>query len=258
MALSFETSRLLAALPGIRHAFFGRRGGVSRGAFRSLNVGFGGGDEPDRVRENRRRIAASLGVPVAALCIARQVHGTAVVIADPSWQEPPRADALVAERPGIAIGVTTADCAPVLIADPRRRRVAAIHAGWRGLMAGIIARTLELLTRRGSSPAALFAAVGPCIGPQSYEVGPDFEAVAREAGFGACLRRCGGSLHFDLPQAVRRALQAGGIPAAQIDVLDLDTFREEERFFSYRRSRLLGEGTFGTQLSAILLTDLEE
>ncbi len=260
MALKPLKSPLLAALPGVRHGFFGRRGGVSTGVFASLNVGLRGGDRPERVWENRRRIAAALGVPLKRLHLVRQVHGTEVALVEAGGPRPGEADALVAQAPGDAVAVTTADCAPVLIADPEGARVAAVHAGWRGLVAGVIERTLETLERLGSPPERLYAAIGPCIAQANYAVDTAFEAafLSRDPRFAPCFARGDGQLRFDLAEAAARVLLWCGLSPSRIDRLLVDTFACEEAFFSYRRSRARGEERFGVQLSAILFADLEQ
>lgn len=253
----FVISRLLHAA-GLRHGFFTRRGGVSRGPFASLNVGLRSGDDPDRVRENRARIARALGVEPGRLVTARQVHGTDVVVVEEPFapEEAPQADALVVERPGIAVGVTTADCAPVLLFDPFAMRAAAVHAGWRGLAAGILRRTVSFMAERGTRPRELRAAVGPCVGAASYEVGPEVRAAflaADPAHAGDFRPGEGDRFLFDLAAAARRQLVAAGLEPERIEVLGLDTFAREELFFSYRRARLRGEERFGLQLSALVL-----
>ncbi len=260
MALRPLTSPLLAALPGVRHGFFGRQGGVSTGVFASLNVGLRSGDRPERVRENRRRIAAALGVPLARLHLVRQVHGAEVALVEAGGPHPGEADALVALRPGDAVAVTTADCVPVLIADPKGARVAAVHAGWRGLVAGVIERTIETLERLESPPERLYAAIGPCIAQAHYAVDAAFEAafLSRDPRFEACFARADGVLRFDLAEAAARVLLWSGLSPSRIDRLMVDTFASEEMFFSYRRSRARGEARFGVQLSAILFADLEQ
>lgn len=251
-------ARLLARLLGIRHGFFTRQGGVSSGPFATANMGLRNSDDPARVRENRARAAAALGVPPDRLLTARQVHGTRCVIVDAPFtaDAAPEADALFCAQPGIAIGVLSADCAPVLLADPRNRRVAAIHAGWRGLLAGVIEATLEVFFARGSRPNDLYAAIGPCIGPGSYEVGPEFvEAfVARDRHAAAFFCASEGQRpRFDLPGYTRARLVALGLPEAQVEALAYDTYREDALFFSHRRNAHAGEPRFGVQLSAILL-----
>ncbi len=252
-------SRLLAQLEGIRHGFFTRRGGVSEGPFASLNVGPSSGDRPERIAANRARIAASLGIPPERLLSARQVHGDGCLTAEEPWPlaERPEGDAILCRRAGLAVGVMTADCAPVLLADPVGRRVAAVHAGWRGLLAGILETVVRRLADLGSRPGDLRAAVGPCIGAASYEVGPELRDafLAADPSHAAFFspRPEGDRLLFDLAGCCRRALLRAGLPAGQVEVLAHDTFAEEERFFSYRRSCRRGERRFGVQLSAILL-----
>jgi len=249
----------LARLPGVRHGFFTRRGGVSSGPFATANMGLRNADDAANVRENRARAAAALGIPPTRLLTARQVHGTrCILVREPfAADEAPEADALVCERPGIAVGVLSADCAPVLLADPRNGRVAAVHAGWRGLLAGVLGATLEVFFARGSEPADIHAAIGPCIGPRSYEVGPEFERAFVEAdpAFGRFFHRGeeGARPRFDLPGCTRARLLAAGVPEGQIEVLALDTFEQADLFFSHRRNALAGEPRFGVQLSAILL-----
>ncbi len=252
-------SSLLAGLEGIVHGFFTRRGGVSEGPFASLNTGLSSGDRPERVAANRARVARTLGVAADRLLSARQVHGSRCLRVDAPWPpgERPEADALATGCPALAVGVVTADCAPILLADPTGRRVAAVHAGWRGLLDGVVAAAVDRLRRLGSRPEVLYAAVGPCIGPVSYEVGPEL-ARAFERADPAHARffvpRPGSDrLLFDLAGCCRQALTKAGLDPARIEILPHDTLVEEERFFSHRRSRLRGETRFGVQLSAILL-----
>ncbi len=259
------TADVLRAV-GVRHGFFGRRGGVSTGPFASLNVGPRSGDDPARVRENRARVARVLGVAPERLLTARQVHGRTVAVVDRPFppDRAPEADALVVERPDLAIGVTTADCAPLLIVDPFGPRAAAVHAGWRGLAAGVIEAAVEALVRRRSRVRELRAAVGPCIGVASYEVGPDVHAAVcgHDPALAAHFRpgQMSGRWWFDLAGAAAAVLRACGLEAGRVEVLGRDTCAEAERFFSHRRSRLRGERRFGLQLSALVLSlpDLEE
>jgi len=253
----FLSSGLLWA-SGLRHGFFTRRGGVSRGPFASLNVGLRSGDDPALVAENRARIAQALGVAPERLVTVRQVHGTEVVVVDGTFgpEDAPAADALVVERPGLAIGVTTADCAPVLLFDPFGPRAAAVHAGWRGLAAGILRRTVAFMAKLGSRPHELRAAVGPCIGARSYEVGPEVREAflaADPAHAGDFSPGAGDRFLFDLAAAARRQLLAAGLEPGRVEVMGLDTFAREDLFFSYRRARLRGEVRFGLQLSALVL-----
>lgn len=252
-------SPLLAGLEGIVHGFFTRRGGVSEGPFASLNVGLGSGDLPERVAANRARIAAMLAIPPDRLLSARQVHGTVCLAAEEPWPlaDRPEADALVCARPELAVGVVTADCAPVLLADPVAGLVAAVHAGWRGLRDGILAATVARLKAMGSRPQDLRAAIGPCIGAASYEVGPELaraftDADPDHARFFAA-RPDSDRLLFDLKGCCRHALLRAGLLPEQVETLPQDTCAEEARFFSYRRSCRRGERRFGVQLSAILI-----
>ncbi len=250
----------LAALDaaGIRHAFFTREGGVSEGIFASLNCGFGSADAPDRVAENRGRAIARLGLESDRLATCYQVHSPEVVVVDRPWrrEDQPRADAMVTRRAGVALGILTADCAPVLLADPAARVIGAAHAGWRGALGGVLEATVAAMARLGASPANLRAGIGPCIAQRSYEVGAEFPApfLAADAGnafFFVPAPRPGHFL-FDLAGYVARRLERLGV--GQIARSDGDTAGEPDRFFSYRRSRLQGEPDYGRELSAIALT----
>src|SRR5579884_2819634 len=174
-ALPVLTSPVLSDLPRIRHGFFTRNGGVSTGIYESLNLGSGSKDDPDAVAENRRRVAAHFGQE--ALVTAYQVHSATALVADGPWPAgAPQADAVVSATPGVVCAALAADCAPILIADPQARVVAAAHAGWRGALGGIVASTVRRMESLGASPDRMHAAVGPCIGPASYEVGLEFRA----------------------------------------------------------------------------------
>ncbi len=250
-----------AALAGIdgpmpvRHGFFTRRGGVSQGVFASLNVGLGSGDDPAHVAENRRRAAAALGAQ--ALYTPYQVHGADVVVVEDAAMDRVKADAVVTRLPGLAVGVVTADCVPVLIAAPARGVVGAAHAGWRGAVAGIVEATVAAFARLGAQPGGLVAAIGPAIRRDSYEVGEDVRAAVldRDPRAGALFAPSDRAGHwlFDLPGFVRRRLRRAGV--GRIADLGRDTLGEEELFFSYRRSTRRGEPAYGRQLSAILLRD---
>lgn len=237
-------------LAGTRHGFFTRLGGVSEGGFSALNCSDRSADEPERVAENRRRAAAALGFAPAALVGVHQVHGVAVAVCDTPWESRPVADALVTARPGLLLGVVTADCGPVLFADAQAGIVGAAHAGWRGAVAGVLEATLEAMRALGAKN--IIAVVGPCIAQPSYEVGPDLrDAVlardAADAGFFAPGQRAE-RWQFDLPGYCVARLQAAGAQAhATLD----DTLAEREKFFSHRRRTLAGEGPIGHQLSAI-------
>lgn len=241
----------------VPHGFFTRRGGVSTGPYASLNCSLSGQDDPAAVRENRTRAAAVLGLPATALLGLTQVHGVAVADAREPWPETarPEADALVTNRPGQALGIVTADCAPVLFADSAAGVIGAAHAGWRGAVAGVLEATIEAMERLGAARGRIVAVVGPCIGQASYEVGPDLRqaVLARDpadARFFATGRR-EDRWQFDLAgYCVARLAVAG---TGRASALGRDTLKEEENFFSHRRRTLAGGGPIGHQLSAIAL-----
>jgi YfiH family protein len=250
------TSPRLAGLAGVRHGFFTRQGGVSEGLYASLNVGRGSGDDPARVAQNRARAARGLGGEAEALVTAYQVHSPrAVVIEAPFEGEAPRADAVVTRTPGLICGALAADCAPVLIADPEARVVAAAHAGWRGALGGVVEATVAAMVSLGAEPARMRAAVGPCIGPASYEVGMEFFDTFVAASFlNARFFAPGASPQkrfFDLPAFVLARLAAAGV--TQAEWIGRDTCAEEAWFFSNRRAVHRGEGDYGRLLSAIML-----
>jgi hypothetical protein len=250
------TAESLEDMPGIRHAYFTRVGGVSGGLYASLNVGFGSADDAESVRRNRELALAALG-GAEGLNTVYQVHGRDVAVVDAGWtpQAAPRADAMVTDRPGIALGILTADCAPVLLADPRKRVIGAAHAGWRGAVGGVLAAAVEAMERLGADRGSIHAAVGPTIAQPSYEVGPEFPApfLAENAANGRFFlpsRRAGHHM-FDLTGYVAARLAALGL--GQVSALDCDTCAEEERFFSYRRATLRREPDYGRALSAIVI-----
>jgi polyphenol oxidase len=249
----------LRALGRVRHGFFTRTGGVSEGAFASLNCGYSSGDDVRRVEANRARALERLGMPPESLCTVRQVHGASVVVAhEPQPRRPAlEADALVADRPGITLGVLSADCAPVLLADADAGVIGAAHAGWRGALAGVIEATIEAMIERGAVRERTVAAVGPCIAQASYEVGPELltRFTAHDPDSIALFQRIPGSdrLLFDLKAFVLRRLAAAGIEQ-RTALLD-DTHADEARFFSARRSRQRGADRFGLLLSAIALNE---
>lgn len=249
-------SALLETVAGIDHGFFTRRGGVSHGLYESLNMGLGSRDDPKSVRENRRRAAACFGLDETRLITAYQVHSATAVVSDGPWREsPPEADALVTSASGLIVGALSADCAPILIADGSARVVAAVHAGWRGALAGVISAAVEALVSRGAVRERLVATVGPCIAQASYEVGLEFEArfLAVSAGFAAFFtagdapeKRC-----FDLPAfALARLTEAG---VTQADWIGADTCAGEADFFSNRRAVKRGEPDYGRLISAIMI-----
>lgn len=245
----------LSSLTGIAHGFFTRHGGVSRGIYASLNCGIGSQDEPAAVRENRSRVTSHLGA--RDLVSAYQVHGTAALVVNAPWPEGerPKADAMVTATPGMALGVLTADCTPVLFADPQARVIAAAHAGWRGALSGIIEAAIDAMAGLGARREHIVAAVGPCIGLEAYEVGPEFKAEFLErdstsARFFAA--PVNGRPHFDLSGYVVHRLRRAGI--ADAAPLGVCTYAHTEDFFSYRRTRASQEPDYGRQISAIVLT----
>ncbi len=248
-------SERLAALKGVRHAFFTRRGGVSTGIYASLNVGVGSRDDPEAVRENRALAAGAFGAGPDSLLTAYQVHSAAAVIADHPWSERPKADAVVTSTPGLVCGALAADCAPVLLADPQARIVAAVHAGWRGALGGVIEAAIAQMTGLGADPGRMTAAVGPCIGPASYEVGLDFLEAFRAGSRGSDRFFRPGARPdkrlFDLPGFVLDRLAGAGVDDAEW--VGRDTCSEEADFFSNRRAVHRGDSDYGRLLSAIML-----
>lgn len=250
-------AEMLQSLPGIRHGFFTREGGVSTGIYVSRNCGLGSGDDRDRVLENRARTAADLGVTAERLITSRQAHTDTVSIASEPWtaESPPEADAIVTSTPGLAVGVLAADCTPVLMADPDARVVGAVHAGWRGALGGIVDAAIREMVALGADPANIRAAIGPTISAEVYEVGDEFkrafldQAPDNESFFHN--DATSGRAHFDLPGYVRKCLDASGI--GHITDLGLCTLQNESLFFSYRRARLRQERDYGRQISAILI-----
>ena len=249
-------ARSLAAVAGVRHAFFTREGGVSGGVYASLNAGVGSNDDPAHVAENRARMAGRLAVAPDRLLTAFQIHSAHVVVADAPWplDARPRADAIVTRMPGLAVGVSTADCGPVLLADGAARVVGAAHAGWRGALGGILESTVRAMEELGARRQRIVAVIGPTISRRNYEVGPEMIAAflaadpANEAFFGPAERP--GHVRFDLPGYISARLAAAGVLAAD---LALCTYEDEERFFSYRRATHRGEADYGRLISGIAL-----
>lgn len=240
-------------LAGVPHGFLSRRGGVSRGEVAGLNCGLGSGDEPADVAENRRRAAEAV-LPGARLVSVYQVHSPRCVIVSEPWGDDarPEADALVTDRPNLLLGIVTADCAPVLLADRKAGVVGAAHAGWKGALAGVTDETIAAMESLGARREEIVAAIGPCIAQPSYEVGEGFadRFLAEDAGnsrFFAPGRA--GHLHFDLESYVAHRLESQGIAA--VAKLGLDTYPAEERFYSFRRATHRHEPAYGRQLSLI-------
>jgi YfiH family protein len=252
MTLEILTSDLLAPT---RHGFFGRRGGASSGIYAGLNCGPGSSDQHAAVTLNRARVAEAMGVAPDRLLSLNQVHSAHVVVAGPDlWVERPRADAAVTATPGVALGVLTADCAPVLFADREAGVVGAAHAGWRGALDGVLEATVEAMVALGARRGAIAAAVGPTISQRAYEVGPEFierflDADRDHGRF--FVNGQPGHYQFDLPGFALYRLREAGIREAEW--IGACTFCEPDRFFSYRRATRNGEPDYGRLISAIVL-----
>lgn len=250
--MSVEVLRA-AVLDGVPHGFLGRRGGVSTGVHAGLNVGLGSDDERDAILHNRD-LARDAVLPGSTLVTLHQVHSADVVTvtAPIPLDARPHADALVTNRPGLLLGILTADCVPILFADAMRGVVGAAHAGWKGALGGVAEATLDAMTALGAERDAIACAIGPCIGRASYEVSEGFERpfLARDeddARFFSAGRT--GHLQFDIAGYVAARLAAAGV--SRIALLDEDTCSQPTRFFSYRRACLTGEPGYGRQISLI-------
>jgi YfiH family protein len=245
----------LASIGGVRHGFFTRQGGVSSGIYASLNCGPGSRDAAENVAQNRARVAELLGAAPDRLLTVYQMHGANAVVADKPWSAPPEADAIVTATPGLAIGILTADCAPVLFCDAQAGVIGAAHAGWRGALSGIIEATVKAMTKLGAKPERIVASIGPSISQKAYEVGAEFvsQFVAKEpdsAGF-FVTDEGSGEPHFDLAGYVGERLARAGV--GSVADVGLCTYCDETRLFSYRRSQHHGEDDYGRQISAIVL-----
>jgi YfiH family protein len=247
----------LSGLDAIDHRFFTRRGGVSDGLYSSLNCGYGSGDSPDNVRENRRRAAETFALGETDLLTLHQIHSTDVLaVGAERWTSPgaPKADGLVTNRPGVALGVLAADCAPVLLADNRAGVIGAAHAGWKGALGGVVEATIAAMEKLGARRESIRAAIGPCIGRDTYEVGPEFPAPflkqdeANSAYFKTAPRA--GHFIFDLAGYLLRRIAAAGVTVRSTGH---DTLGTPDDFFSYRRNTLQGVRDYGRGLSAIAL-----
>jgi len=252
-------AQTLADLSGVQHRFFTRQGGVSAGLYSSLNCGYGSGDQPDNVRENRRRAAASFERAADELLTVHQIHSTEVIaVGQERWTSPgaPKADALVTDRPGVVLGVLAADCAPVLLADAHARVIGAAHAGWKGALAGVVEATIGAMEKLGARREHVRVAIGPCIGRDSYEVGPEFPApfLERDEADAEFFRPAPRAGHFLFDLAGYLARRIGKADVA-VETTGHDTLRGETDFFSYRRNTLKGVRDYGRGLSAIALED---
>jgi YfiH family protein len=252
-------SLLLSSVPGIRHAFFTRAGGVSSGIYAGLNGGLGSQDEPQRVQENRRRMAAALDVVPEKLLTLHQIHSPDVVVATETWPNTarPKGDAMVTKIPGFALGVTAADCGPVLMVDPKARVIGAAHAGWKGALSGVVEATIDAMEGQGASRDNIIVGLGPMLRQRNYEVGMEFvarfeEADADNARFFSSASRNGHAM-FDLPGYIHARLSAAGV--LMVDDIDLCTYADEDSFFSYRRATHRKEPDYGRHVHAIVLED---
>ncbi|HEY3891741.1 MAG TPA: peptidoglycan editing factor PgeF [Bradyrhizobium sp.] len=249
-------SPLLSAIPGLRHAFFTRDGGVSDGIYASFNAGLGSDDDPAHVMENRRRMAHQMGVAPARFLTLYQIHSPDAVVATGPWHgtSRPHGDAIVTRTAGLAIGVTAADCGPILLVDPKARVIGAVHAGWKGALTGILESTIAAMEELGAERSGTVAAIGPLIRQHSYEVGGEFverfiAADAENALYFIPSAREGHAM-FDLAGFIRMRLENAGV--LMIDDVGVDTY-SDPRFYSYRRSVHRKEPDYGRHVHAIVL-----
>lgn len=251
------TSSSIAAMDGIRHGFFSREGGHSGGIYSSLNCGPGSADDPENVIQNRALVAGALGVVPSGLITLYQVHSPIAIIVDQPWlqADAPKADAMVSAEPGIALGVLSADCVPVLFADVEAGVIGAAHAGWKGASGGILEATVAAMEELDADVARIHAVIGPCIHQPSYEVGSEFRDVIIELSPENARFFADGAksehFQFDLPGYVAARLQSTGV--CHVEDLSIDTYADEARFFSFRRTTHRNEPDYGRQISAIAL-----
>ncbi len=250
-------AKSLSGLEGIRHGFFTRAGGVSDGIYTSLNGGVGSNDDAQRVGENRARMARALGAEPANFVTCFQIHSPDVVVAEKPWtpEARPKADAIVTQVPSIAIGVSTADCGPLLFADAQARVIGAAHAGWRGAFTGVIEKTVAAMEKLGADRGRIVAALGPLIRKRNYEVSQSFvdeflRADRAHARFFSAASREGHAM-FDLPGFVAARIEQSGI--GLFEDLELCTYADEDRFYSYRRSVHRAEPDYGRHVNAVIL-----
>jgi YfiH family protein len=245
------------SFPNIRHAFFTREGGVSEGIYESLNGGIGSRDAADKIRENRARMAAALGVAPTHLVSCYQIHSPDVIVAETPWtrENAPRADAIVTRVPGLAIGVTTADCGPILFAEAEAGVVGAAHAGWKGALIGVLEATVTAMEKLGAQRSRICAALGPLIRQPNYEVSTEFverfkAADGANENFFAPASRPGHAM-FDLPGYIKARLEGAEIQG--VEDLGLCTYADPARFFSYRRTTHRAEPDYGRHVNAIAI-----
>ncbi len=252
-------SPLLADKAGnrIRHGYFTRAGGVSEGLYRGLNVGLGSQDDRAHVEENRARVSGWFGADVTRLATVHQVHSPDAILVDAGYNgERPQADALVTATPGLVLGVLSADCGPVLFADPQAGVIGAAHAGWKGALTGVLENTIDAMVALGAERERIVACLGPSISRRNYEVGAEFverflEKDPAYAGFFTPSEREGHAM-FDLPGLTTKRLTDAGVTAENLDIC---TYADEERFFSYRRTTHRSEPDYGRQISAISIRE---
>lgn len=251
------SSPALSAIKGIAHGFFTREGGVSQGIYQSLNIGIGSDDNPDHVLENRKRVAHTLHVAPDHLLSVYQVHSPDVVtVTKPFTGDKPKADAMVTNCKGLALGILTADCGPVLFADEKAGVIGAAHAGWRGALNGVLENTIIAMEKLGAKRENILAVLGPCIGPAHYEITTEFrdEFLSRDATFARYFRNGKDQKHFffDFWSFILDRLQSAGVKA---ESTGLCTYTDEKRFFSYRRKTHRNEPDYGRQISVIVLEE---
>jgi YfiH family protein len=253
--LSIKYSPTFDGIEGISHGFFGREGGVSQGIYKGLNTGRGSEDNSEHVTENRRRVAEALGTREPLLLSAHQCHSTDVIITDAPWQDGrPKADGIVTKTPGVAVSALAADCAPVLFVDPINRVIGAAHAGWRGALAGITDKTLDAMESIGANRQHIRAAIGPCIGLDSFEVGPEFvDAFLKDNPSTKDHFKAGKSdrSYFDMKSYLLGRLIGAGISAAS--AFPDCTYAQNFEYFSYRYNSHKGITDYGRNISAIML-----
>ena len=254
MSLPVIQSPTLAAA-GVKHAFFTRNGGVSEGVYATLNGGVGSSDARENVAENKRRMAETLGVSAERFLVPFQIHSADCLAVDTPWTDRPRCDGLATATPGLALGVTGADCGMILFADPKAAVVGACHAGWKGALSGVIESTLAAMEKLGARRAETIVALGPTIGPRSYEVGPEFFAqfVAQSPEHARFFSTSVKAEHkmFDLPAFIGFRVEQARV--ATFENLALDTYADEARFYSYRRTTHRKEPDYGRLVSAVAL-----
>ncbi len=252
-----EFAPVFDGFTNIDHGFFGRGGGVSQGIYASLNAGRGSDDDPLHVRENKKRVAATLGTTSARLLCNHQIHSTKIVVAEKPWRDDaqPKADGIVTKTPGLAICALAADCAPVLFADPVAGVIGAAHAGWRGALAGVTDATIDAMMTLGARRGNIRAAIGPCISMKDYEVGPEFvsEFIADNLGNGKFFRTKGTRSHFDLKAYLTRRLKRAGV--RHISALPGCTYDQPGAYFSYRYNSHRGISDYGRNISAIIINE---